>query len=425
MMRLEELTWDVDNCARCSLCKWVDPWEMKSGEFSKICPAVARYLFDSYSCQGKMDIGKAVNDGMLDIKSSDTIADIIYTCMLCGACDIMCKRSRDMEPLMVFKALRAKLWEEGLTPKPLQDISKSVNSYDNVWLSPRSRRSAWAKGLDLVDAGKKPVDVLFFAGCTYSYQPKFSQVIRTMAQILNKSGVSFGILGANEICCGSPLEKIGDLESFHALARKNLEIFKKAGVKTIVSPCPGCSSTFRVDYAKIAMEQGLDMDFTVWHITEYLEKLIRKGSLKPKKKVDMKVAYHDPCHLGRLSEPYIPWEGVRGTYGRCTPPKEMRRGNKGTYDPPRDLIRAIPGLKLVEMERIRENSWCCGSGGGVKTFNPGFAQWSAGQRVDEARSTGAEALLTSCPWCEQNLGEAGKDNMPVHNLVEILGKALT
>ncbi len=423
-MSLTDLRWDVDNCARCSMCKWVDPWEQKSGKYSKICPAVSRYYFDAYSSQGKMDIARAVMEGDDTVWSSDGLADIVYHCTLCGACDIMCKRSRDMEPLQVFKKLREKIWKSGKAPKSLHAVSKGLLNYDNVWMQPRSRRAKWAKGLDLIDASKEQVDVLLFVGCTYAYQQQFKDVIGKIGKALTKTGDRIGILGDQEKCCASPLEKIGDSENFVQIASSNIEQINSTGAKAVVTPCAGCYGTIKAEYKRVSDGQDLEMKFEVLHITEYLEQALDEGRLKTKRDSKMKVTYHDPCHLGRLSEPPIPWSGVRGPYGRCEPAKPICRGATGIYDSPRDLIQSIPGVELVEMERIRENSWCCGAGGGVRTTDPDFAQWAAEQRIEEAMDSGAEALVTSCPWCEQNLSDASKERFPILNAAELLWRTL-
>jgi Fe-S oxidoreductase len=151
------------------------------------------------------------------------------------------------------------------------------------------------------------------------------------------------------------------------------------------------------------------MEAEVLHIAEYIDVLIKEGRLKFNKELPLTVTYHDPCHLGRRSEPFIHWEGKRVKYGRYDPPKELRRGTHGIYEPPREVLRAIPGVELVEMERIKEYAWCCGSGGGVKSAFPDFALWTASERIEEAEATGADVLATCCPWCESNLEDALKE----------------
>jgi Fe-S oxidoreductase len=157
--------------------------------------------------------------------------------------------------------------------------------------------------------------------------------------------------------------------------------------------------------------------------------LIKDGKLKPKKELDMVVTYHDPCRLGRLGEPWIHYKGkkIPGDRFVFDPPKEYRRGTKGVYEPPRNVIKSIPGIKLNEMERIKEYAWCCGAGGGITDSNPEFAEWTATERIFEATATGAEAIVTACPWCEKTLNEAiieAGSNLKVYDIVELVAKSI-
>jgi len=193
----------------------------------------------------------------------------------------------------------------------------------------------------------------------------------------------------------------------------------------VVTACAYGYHAFKVLYDKYDLRGDLE----VLHITEFLDRLIKDGKLKPAKKLTMKVTYHDPCHLGRLGEPWIRWEGkpVPGSQRRFDPPKEFRRGTYGIYEPPRDVIRAIPGVRLAEMDRIKEYAWCCGAGGGVSVSNPEFSRWTANERIAEAEATGAEAIVTACPWCEKNFTEAIKTSgsrLKVYDIVELLDKAV-
>jgi Fe-S oxidoreductase len=145
----------------------------------------------------------------------------------------------------------------------------------------------------------------------------------------------------------------------------------------------------------------------------------------------MKVTYHDPCHLGRQGESYIPWKGIekkiKGQIVVYEPNKPRYNGALGVYQAPRDVLKSIPGLELVEMERIKEYAWCCGAGGGVINAFPDFSAWTAGERIEEARSTGAEAIVSACPWCETAFLNAIKKNgnhMKVYDIMELVGKAI-
>jgi len=204
-----------------------------------------------------------------------------------------------------------------------------------------------------------------------------------------------------------------------------MAMIKKAGVKTLVTGCADGYHAFKVLYDKYELKGSLE----VLHISEYIDKLIKEGKLKPRRKVAMSVTYHDPCRLGRLGEPWVHWKGkkIPGDRFVFDPPKPYRRGANGVYEPPRDVLKAIPGLKLSEMTRIKEYSWCCGAGGGVNESNPDFARWTAQHRIEEAVSTGAEAIVTACPWCEKTFNEAVRasdSSMKVYDIVEIVEKAI-
>jgi Fe-S oxidoreductase len=167
----------------------------------------------------------------------------------------------------------------------------------------------------------------------------------------------------------------------------------------------------------------------VLHTSQYFKRLIDEGKLKLKKKFAATVTYHDPCYLGRMGEPYIHWKGkeIPGHIRIFDPPKVFRRGTYGVYQPPRDVLNSIPALKLVEMDRTKEYAWCCGAGGGVSESNPDFTRWTAIERIKEAETTGAEAIVTACPGCEQSFAGAIKANgssLKVYDIVELLEKAV-
>jgi Fe-S oxidoreductase len=325
---------------------------------------------------------------------------------MCGGCDAMDKKIRDGEVLKLQKWMRAEYVKAmGVLPehRPLVD---SVKNYDNVWLQPRARRNSWAKGMEIKDLTKEKAEVLLFAGCTYGLSEELKETITNVATILKNCKVNFGILGTKEVCCGSPVEKIGVESEFERVAKNNIETFNKIGVKTVVTPCAGCFGTIGLEYDKVTIQKK----FEVLHITELFERLMSGGKLKFKKEVPLKVTWHDPCHQGRLSRPYLPGKDI-----------------EGVYEPPRNILKAIPGIELYEMERIKEYAWCCGGGGGVFTAFKDFAQWTALERLEEAKDTGAQAIATSCPWCESNLGNAIKgmeEKIALYSLTDLMAKAL-
>ena len=166
-------------------------------------------------------------------------------------------------------------------------------------------------------------------------------------------------------------------------------------------------------------------------MVEFVSRLIEEGKLKFSKSIPMKVTYHDPCHLGRQGEPYVAWEGKeKKIFGQAVvydPPRPRYNGAQGIYEPPRNVLRSIPGLELVEMERIKEAGWCCGAGGGVREAYPEFSAWTAGERIEEAKSTAADAIVSACPWCERNFIDAAKQNdteMKVFDVMELVQQAI-
>jgi Fe-S oxidoreductase len=214
---------------------------------------------------------------------------------------------------------------------------------------------------------------------------------------------------------------IGLLDLARDLAEHNIKEIQESGVKAVITSSAECYKSLKVDYPKLMKKSTEDMPYTVMHITEYIDKLIQEDKLVFNKALPMKVTYHDACSLGRLSEPWQEWEP---NYDGTIPiGKKWRRGDRGIYDPPRNILKAIPGLELVEMERSRSNAWCVGSGGGVAQAFPDFALWTAGERVEEAQATGAEAIITCSPEEKELLTEAikaKKAGMAVYDITEII-----
>ena len=430
-MALEKIEYDATHCQRCSTCKWSHLWEVKSHRFARNCPSLVYGKFDSYAAQGKNDIATALLNGELTWEGSrEKLLEIIYRCPVCAACDVSCKRVMDLDIIGVLDALREEACEKGYGPLPAhKEFIQSIMNYDNVWKQPRTRRANWAKKLAIKDLSKtgETADVLYYVGCTYAYKPGMETVPIHTAKILKAAGVDFGILGAKEICCGGIADNVGDKKSFEEIAKKNLDMFKATGAKTIVTNCPGCFMAFSEKYARLQKIDTAKLPYKVKHSTQFIAELLQAGKLKFTKPVDMTVTWHDPCHLGRRGEPYKHWEGKRVKFGLTEPPREMNRGVNGIYEAPRTILKAIPGVRLVEMERIKEYSWCCGSGGGAKSAYPDFALATAKERVEEAEATGAGAIVTSCPWCEANLSDgidASGSRLRVEDILNIAAQAL-
>ncbi|UCG68505.1 MAG: (Fe-S)-binding protein [Thermoplasmata archaeon] len=267
---------------------------------------------------------------------------------------------------------------------------------------------------------KKP-DVIYFVGCTSSYRT--TEIAIATVKILEKAGVNFKIMSPDEWCCGSPMINTGQLEGAKKTMEHNLKSIRESGVEVVITSCAGCFKTFKYYYPKVFGELG----FEVKHTIEYIDQLLREGDLELEKELNLKVTYHDPCHLGRLSEPFVPWEGERDHFGRYTPTKKMSRGVFGVYDAPRNVLKRIPGVELIEMERVKENAWCCGAGGGVKSAYRDFALWTASERIEEVKTTGADVLTSCCPFCKMNLHDAIKqkdEKMEIYDVIELVSKCI-
>lgn len=421
-MGLEQYKGDMGMCCRCSCCKFIPMQQVSGLQFANVCPSISKYEFHAYSGGGRMNIGTAMlNPGF---KYTDKLLDIIYNCQMCGACGVSCNYAMDMEVQEPINEMRIQCVADGHANPALQKVIGTLRKQGSM-VPVKGKRGAWASGLKLKDATRQKVDVVFHVGCLTSYDPKMHKLAQATAKILQKAGVNFGIAGDNETCCGGRAYQMGYENDFLKQAQKNMAMVKKAGARTVVTSCADGYQAFKVLYDKY----NLKGDLEVLHISEYIDRLIQSGKLKPRKKNIMSVTYHDPCRLGRLGEPWIHWEGkkIPGDRFVFDPPKQYRRGSNGVYEPPRDVLKSLPGIKLTEMTRIKEYAWCCGAGGGVSESNPEFAKWTARERIEEAISTGAEAIVTACPWCEKNFSEAIAETgsaLKLYDIVELVEKAL-
>ncbi|MBI4763871.1 MAG: (Fe-S)-binding protein [Deltaproteobacteria bacterium] len=295
----------------------------------------------------------------------------------------------------------------------------------------KAERGKWAEDLDLKALTGEKTDILYHAGCRYSFDEELWPTTRAAFTLLNKAGVRVSALGSDEACCGGRAYEWGYMGELTKYVEHNVSAWRTAKVKTLVTSCADCYGTFKSIYPMVLGKSTEDLGVEVLHITEFLDRLIKQGKIKPKKEMPLRVTYHDPCHLGRLGEPYKPWSGEYKTGAGgiiyTAPQKPIRHGIDGIYDAPRNVLASIPGVMLYEMERIKHFSWCCGAGGGVKEAYPDFALWTALDRIEEAKATGAQAITTACPWCKQNFKDALKqsgDRIDVYDVVDLLQRSL-
>jgi Fe-S oxidoreductase len=319
--------------------------------------------------------------------------DEIWRCTTCGRCTTQCPRGVDQ--IEVGRAIRRIATAYDVFPAsvaPIRAAGSSLASDGNPLGEERGTRDAWAAGLP-VRPYEEGMEVLFYVGCYFSYDPRLQKVAVATARILERAGVSFGILGNEESCCGESIRKTGNEEVFRSLARRNIKAFIDHGVKRIVVASPHCYHTFRNEYPEFMVH------FEIVHMSQLLAELIDAGRLELKGELPQKVTYHDPCYLGR---------------------------HNGVFDEPRDVLSKLPGLELVEMRDSRMDSLCCGGGGGRIWAETPKGERFADLRMEQAMETGAEVLATACPYCIANFEESrlGLEGAPrVRDITELIQEA--
>jgi len=413
-------------CSNCLGCKFVPFEKIKSNRFGRNCPSAWYYNFNLYSARGKFQLGQnIIEDGY--VKFEGQALEAIFNCQACGACDVGCKITRfNLEPLAHNIALKERAVEKGLAPVELKAAVNSLEKQKTMLPDyKKADRADWAAGLKLKDvSAKETAEYVFFPGCQYAYDPELKKKAKTYAKVLLNAGVDLGYLGKLEMCCGGRAKQMGFKEAFEDAAKANAAAWKKTGVVKIVTPCSDCYHAIKRQYALL----GIKVE--VIHAVELIADLIKAKKIKFKKQVNLAVTYHDPCRLGRLGEPHEDWDGnevkILNQIHTWEPARPRYAGTYGVYDAPRDILAAIPGVRLIEMERVRENSWCCGAGGGCSVFSPEFSDAIASERVTEAQSTGAEAIVTACPWCEINLNVESENGtfMDIVDIIDLVSMAL-
>lgn len=350
------------------------------------CPAGKKFVFDSYFAGGRMEIARGIIEKSLKIPT-EKLLEIIYSCTTCGNCQEICFYNREIRPVEVFETIRELLVEEEIGPLPEHLVFiNSVKTKHNPYKEEHEKRLDWIDNKDLIKDSK----LLYFVGCTSSYRTR--NIAKATAKILKQLNMDFNIAG-EEWCCGSPLFRVGAVELGNEVMHHNIEEIKKLNVEKVIFSCAGCYRTFKKDYPA----HGMELDFEVQHVSEFLSDLIKEGKIKFKD-LELPVTYHDPCHLGR---------------------------HVGVYKAPRDVIKSIPKIKLVEMFRNRYNTWCCGAGGGVKSGYKNLALETAQERIEEAKKTGTKILVSTCPFCQLNFKDCVKamnEDLEILDLTELLLK---
>lgn len=382
-MALKKYVDEIYQCSRCGYCREMVYPEM--GTY-KVCPTRETFGFESNTGRGKMNIAAALLEGRL--KYSDRLAERIYNgCLLCGNCKAHCPVQVNV--MRVTRAMREEIVELGMgPPDPCRKVDSAVREKHNMFGQDPAKRSRWASSFRLPKKG----DVVYFAGCYASYV--YTETAKATVDILKQAGINVAYLGEGEWCCGIRQLYDGSVSLAKEIARHNVSALRDAGAKQVVTSCASCYHALKTEYSEVIGE----LPFEVVHIGELIARLIEEGKIELKNGIDKKVTYHDPCHLGR-------YEGV--------------------YDPPRNVIKGIPEISLVEMLRNRESAWCCGGGAMTYTAYPGLAKSIADTRIEEAKDVGAEVIVTGCALCITVLRPSAiKAKMKVYDLPLIVAESM-
>lgn len=377
-------------CVLCGSCYGHgpgNPMEDEPGPKEK-CPPYEYYRFQRFTPKSRWLMSQRVFHGLDEI--TPELKEIIYTCSTCLMCQELCGvRDDGYGPWDITVAMREEMTARDGPLEAHRSFRDGLRQHGNPWGLSESERGTWAEGLGLKRLGEAPADTLLFAGCTAD-QPSGKPGSVAVARLLQRAGEDFVIQGAREQCCGGYARDLGFCDEYERLEAHNLGLVRDAGIRRVVTTCGSCQRIWR-DYPFLERDR-----VEVVHAAEHLERLVRDGRLGFGRTMRKRVAYHDPCHLGR---------GCR------------------VYEPPRYLLGQVPGVELVELRRNRRWSWCCGAGGGVPEAFPELAQWGAADRLREARETGAELLVTASALCERNFREHPHESLEVRNLFEFLCEA--
>lgn len=402
--KIEDFTWkqlmDLDACTRCGRCQ-------------DHCPA---YLTEKPLSPKKLIIdlrhhmrarapqliearakGMTVKDGP-PLIGNIVEEDALWACTTCGSCVEHCPVFIE-HVAKVIDMRRCQVLVESKFPEKLTLAFKGLERNSNPWGISRDSRPDWANELKVpliseVDA--KELEYLLYVGCLRSYDDRNKKVATAMTRILKHLGVKFAILGKEEGCCGDPARRVGNEYLFQVLAQANIETFKRYGVQRILTTCPHCYNTIKNEYAQYGFTSE------VVHHAQFLSEKIREGRLKIGRALARRLTYHDPCYLGRYS---------------------------GIYNEPRQVLRAIPRLSLKEMKRSRQDSFCCGGGGGWMWMDEKIGKRINIQRLEDALATDPEWIATACPFCITMFEDAVKnknleEEVKVFDLAELVAMAL-
>jgi len=385
-MGLEECWHEINMCIRCGFCReMVHP---PMGTYG-VCPLFERFGFESFTGRGKISIARGLLEKKVNL--SPRLAERIYSCLLCRNCSKHCPNEVDV--VKVVRAIREELVKTGYgPPENIRKIESSIEKERNVFGERKEKKADMASSLGLPKNG----DILYFAGCYATF--RYPETAQATIDILRKADMNVSYLGEDEWCCGIVELQDGKRSLAREFMEHNLNKMKESGAKQIVTSCAGCFHALKSGYKEVLGERSLD--FEVLHISQVIDDLIKKGTIKLSKPIDASITYHDPCKLGR-------YEGV--------------------FDEPRNSLKSIPAINLVEMKRNRQNAWCCGGGTIVYANDFDLSIDIANERVEEAKKAGAKSIVTACPLCMTVLRQSAKrtgTKMDIYDFPVLVARSL-
>lgn len=368
--RIENFTWrqifDLDACTRCGRCQ-------------DLCPAYAsekplspkQFIQDLKGEWERAAKGIKNEDGIIDTVIQE---ETLWSCTACLACQVNCPISiptfdKNIEMRRYLTLTLSKTTSE--TRLLFKNLQQKMDPYGMG----KRQRTEWTEGLDVKNVAEQEVEYLYWVGCVASLDDRNRKVAKAFATLLNKAGISFGILGQEETCCGDPARRCGNEDLYLGIAQGNVELFKDLGIKKILTTCPHCYHTLKNEYAQ------LGADYEIYHQTEFIWKLINEEKLSVNRCLEDVVTFHDPCYLGRVNR---------------------------VFEQPRDVINKLNKGTYREMERNHDRSFCCGGGGGRIWMEEHHKRINH-LRIDEAISINAKTVVTACPYCLIMMEDAIKD----------------
>jgi Fe-S oxidoreductase/nitrate reductase gamma subunit len=389
--QIDGFTWrqifDLDACTRCGRCQDRCPGYLSQK------PLSPRSLIQDLKTEWERIAmgGEKKEEGIIDTVINE---ETLWSCTACLSCQVNCPVSIPTFDKTLEMRRYLSMTLSQVSPE-VKNLYKNLQKNQNPYGMGKKGRTEWTEGLEVKNAAAEEVEYLYWVGCVASLDDRNRKVARAVATILDKAGVSFGTLGADEICCGDPLRRTGNEYQYQENAQTNVEMFKELGIKKIITACPHCYNTLKNDYAQ------LGADYEVFHHTEIIEKLAREGKISIAGVLDGTTTYHDPCYLGRVNQ---------------------------IFDAPRSIVNGIKKGSFVELGRNRDEGFCCGGGGG-KIWMEEHHEKVCHLRMDEAIEISANTVITACPYCLIMMEDAIKDKeksetMKAMDISEAVAKGL-